>query len=431
LQKGVRKKVGLPKNSDIVIIGGGLLGTSTAYQLARSGAEVTLVERHGLGREASGTSWGFVWIQTQPAGPCLDLALASSKMYRTLSDELEFDVEYTQCGGMIALEEEDDLEAAEIVVTNQKKAGVDIQLLDAGEVKNMEPALSESLAGAVYSSLDGKVNPIYLTFGLAEAARKKGAQIITHTEVQAIEVKKEQIQSVVTDRGSIQTHTIVNAAGAWAPLIGRMAGVDIPVVCHQGEVFVTESLPPLVSCLVYSGSCVRDLDRAMTGEPVVHQPEEDAVSGYGYVQHLSGNATFGAGTGPRSHLGADKYGFYKRIKELAIWGTSIIPALKDVSMIRSWTGLKPGFLPGVPDGTVVDQLEFRKSRMIVVLDTGHGVACCPMSGRLAAELITLGRENASIPASVPQNASPAPITRTDDRPTPVSLRQPTKSFPTV
>jgi sarcosine oxidase subunit beta len=389
LQKGVRKKVGLPKNSDIVIIGGGLLGTSTAYQLARSGAEVTLVERHGLGREASGTSWGFVWIQTQPAGPCLDLALASSKMYRTLSDELEFDVEYTQCGGMIALEEEDDLEAAEIVVTNQKKAGVDIQLLDAGEVKNMEPALSESLAGAVYSSLDGKVNPIYLTFGLAEA--------VTLTEVQAIEVKKEQIQAVVTDRGSSQTDTIVNAAGAWAPLVGRMAGVDIPVVCHQGEVFVTESLPPLVSCLVYSGSCVRDLARAMTGEPVVHQPEEDAVSGYGYVQHLSGNATFGAGTGPRSHLGADKYGFYKRIKELAIWGTSIIPALKDVSMIRSWTGLKPGFLPGVPDGTVVDQLEFRKSRMIVVLDTGHGVACCPMSGKLAAELITLGRENASIP----------------------------------
>jgi glycine/D-amino acid oxidase-like deaminating enzyme len=386
----------LPRTTEVVVIGGGLLGTSTAYQLAGRGVEVTVVERNELGRQASGTNWGFIWIQTQPTGYLLDFAMASNNMYDTLSNELGFDIEYVRCGGLIALEEEEDVKAAHVVVASQEKAGVDIGLLNGDEVRQREPSFSKTIVGAVYSPLDGKVNPIYLTIGLAEAAKKYGAKIITGTEVKAIEVKGEQIHSVVTDQGKIKTHMIVNAAGIWAREIGRMVGIDIPIVCHQGEVIVTEPLPPLVSHLVYSGSCVRVLVDAITGDPTVPCGSDAPIADYGYVQHATGNVTLGTGTGIRDFLGADKAGSYRNIKEMANWGTRIIPALRDARIIRSWTGLKPGSVSPSAEGPIIDKVEFRKSCMIVVVDTGHGVAFCPINGKLTAELIALGRKNTSL-----------------------------------
>ena len=125
----------VPKASEIVVIGGGFLGASTAYHLAKQGVDVTVVDRSEISREASGSNWGYVWVQTQPAGLPLDLALASAKMYETLSDELGYDIEHEKCGGMMVLEEESDLDAADKVIAQQSDAGLDVRFVDREELR--------------------------------------------------------------------------------------------------------------------------------------------------------------------------------------------------------------------------------------------------------------------------------------------------------
>ncbi len=390
-------KMNLPKASEIVVIGGGFLGTSTAYQLAKRGVQVTLVERNEIGRQASGTNWGYVWVQTQPAGQALTLALASSQMYETLADELSFDIEYVQCGGMMVLEEEEDLEAAEKVVASQREAGVDVRVVDRNELRQMEPTLSKSLFGAVYSPIDAKVNPFYVNIGFAEGAKKHGAKILTGTRVRAIEMKGGEIQSVITDRGRIKTHMVVNAAGVWARQIGSMVGIDIPIVCHQGQVVVTEPLPPLISHLIYSGSYVRNLATVIMGDPALAYETDDPLYDYGLNQHATGSLTIGNGIGIRDYSGFDKRGTYEKITEFADWAIRVLPALQDVHIIRSWAGIRPGSVARAGGGVIIDRVEFGRSAMFLVIETGHGVLRCPIDGKLTAELITQGRENTSLP----------------------------------
>jgi glycine/D-amino acid oxidase-like deaminating enzyme len=389
--------MGLPKTSEVVVIGGGFMGTSTAYQLAKRGVEVTLLERNEIGRHASGTNWGFVWVQTHPAGHALDLALASSEMYRTLADELSFDIEYVQCGGMMPLEREDYLDSARQIVERQQKAGVDIELLTTENIRHMEPALSKDLFGAIYSPVDGKVNPILLTMGLAEGIRKQGGRVFTGTRVRAIEMRNGEIHAVVTDKGRIKTHKVVNAAGAWARKVADMVGLEVPIVVHQGEVLVTEPLPPLFSLVAYSGSYVTGMTKVITGDATETLRAIDPLWYYGVRQHANGNITLGSGTGIRDYMGFDKRGTYRKLKELVEWSAKVIPSLKNVNIIRSWAGVKSGSLSRAAGGVIIDEVNFGKSSMVLVVDTGHGVARCPINGRLAAELMTAGRDKTSLP----------------------------------
>jgi len=387
----------VPKASEVVVVGGGFLGMSTAYQLAKRGVEVTVVERHEVGRQASGANWGYVWVQTQPAGHSLDLARASAKMYETLSDELGYDIEHEKCGGMMVLEEESDLEAAEKVIAQQRKAGLDVRFVDREELRQMEPKLSKDLVGAVYSPIDAKVNPLFVNLGLAEGVKKHGGTVLTHTRARAIEMKGGEIQSVVTDRGRIKTHKVVNAAGVWARQIGAMVGIDIPIVCHQGQVMVTEPLPPLMSHLIYSGSYVRNLATIIMGDPSLAYQTDDPLYDYGFNQHARGDVTIGNGIGIRDYSGFDKRSSYEKMKEFADWAVRILPAVRDVHIIRSWAGVRPASVARSGGGVIIDEVLFGKSAMFLVVETGHGVLRCPIDGKLTAEFVTVGRENTSLP----------------------------------
>ena len=387
----------VPKASEVVVIGGGFLGASTAYHLAKQGVDVTVVDRSEISREASGSNWGYVWVQTQPAGLPLDLALASAKMYETLSDELGYDIEYEKCGGMMVLEEESDLDAADKVIAQQTEAGLDVRLVDREELRQMEPKLSRDLVGAVYSPIDAKVNPLFVNLGLVEGIKKHGGTVLSRTRARAIEMKGGEIQSVVTDRGRIKTRKVVNAAGVWARQIGAMVGIDIPIVCHQGQVMVTEPLPPLISHLIYSGSYVRNLATIIMGDPSLAYQTDDPLYDYGFNQHATGTVTIGNGIGIRDYSGFDKRSSYERMKEFADWAIRVLPPVRDVHIVRSWAGIRPSSVARAGGGVIIDQLDFGQSTMFLVVETGHGVLRCPIDGKLTAELVTAGRENTSLP----------------------------------
>jgi len=387
----------VPKASEVVVIGGGFLGASTAYHLAKQGVEVTVVDRSEISRQASGSNWGYVWVQTQPAGHSLDLALASATMYETLSDELGYDIEYEKCGGMMVLEEEGDLDAADKVIAQQSDAGVDVRLVDREELRQMEPKLSRDLVGAVYSPMDAKINPLFVNLGLVEGVKKHGGTVLSRTRARAIEMKNGEIQSVVTDRGRIKTRKVVNAAGVWARKIGSMVGIDIPIVCHQGEVMVTEPLPPVISHLIYSGSYVRNLGMVIMGDPSLVYQTDDPMYRFGFNQHARGDLTIGNGIGIRAYSGFDKRSSYEIMKECAEWAIRVLPPVKNAHIVRSWAAVLPGSVARAGGGVIIDEVNFGKSAMFLVIETGFGVLRCPIDGKLAAELITAGRENTSLP----------------------------------
>jgi sarcosine oxidase subunit beta len=212
----------VPQEAEVVVIGGGVVGSSAAYFLARAGKNVVLVE-------ASAANAAFVWSITRKPGIDIRLAMHSFNIHRQLKAELEMDFEYVQGGGMMIIEDETQLPFVESYLQKRSDDGYPLEMIDAKQALELEPHLAkERVFGAVYSPIDGKTNPIFLVIALNLEAQKLGAQLFHYTEVKEIEVTGGKIKGVVTDKGTIKTNTVVNAAGSWASFIGDMVGCRRP-----------------------------------------------------------------------------------------------------------------------------------------------------------------------------------------------------------
>ena len=237
-----------PGEAEVVVIGGGVVGSSTAYFLARAGKKVVLVEKGYKAGEASGANAAFVWSITRIPGIDIRLAIHSINIHRQLQKELDRDFEYVHNGGLLVIEDEKQLPFVEAHVKARAEDGYPLEMIDAKQVFELEPLLSEEkIIGAVFSPIDGTTNPIFLVISLNLQAQKLGAKIFHHTEVREIEVMGGKVKGVITDKGTIKTNTIVNAAGSWGCFIGEMVGLKVPITPFQLAMLVTEQLPPCVS----------------------------------------------------------------------------------------------------------------------------------------------------------------------------------------
>jgi sarcosine oxidase subunit beta len=245
----------VPQEAEIVVIGGGVVGSSVAYFLTRAGKKVVLVEKGGKGGEASAANAAFVWSITRKPGIDIRLAMHSFNIHRQLKAELEMDFEYVQGGGLMIIEDETQLPFVEAHLQKRAKDGYPLEMIDADQVLELEPHLAkERVIGAVYSPIDGYTNPIFLVIALNREAQKLGAQLLHYTEVLGIEVADGKVKGVVTDKGEVKTDTVVNAAGSWGCFIGDMVGIQVPVSPFQLAMLVTEQLPPTVSHAIMGAS---------------------------------------------------------------------------------------------------------------------------------------------------------------------------------
>lgn len=200
------------KNVDVVVIGGGIIGTSIAYHLAKDGKEVLVLEKQGMGEGTSGACDGFVILQSKNPGIHLQIALESANMYSRLSKELGYDIHYERPGGLILIETPEQLRVMERLAAELRRSGLPVESISGAEARRLEPTLSEGVIAATH--LDGHVNPIHATLGFAQAARRLGAEFWTHTPATAIKVRAGRVEGVVTPRGEIHARWVVNACGA-------------------------------------------------------------------------------------------------------------------------------------------------------------------------------------------------------------------------
>lgn len=234
----------LPKTADIVIIGGGVMGTSAAYHLAKCGMKnIVLLEKEAFfGTGSTGRCAGGVRYQFSTEVN-IKLSLASLPMLERFKDEPGQDLNYHQCGYLLVATNEEDAGTFQRNVELQNSLGVQTQLLSGDEIRARLPMMrfDDAIIGTFHSK-DGLVDPNGVVAGYISSSQKMGVKAITDAEVIGIRVRGDEVEAVETSQGVIETRMILNAAGPWSGLIGQMAGVKIPLVPLRRQMFTTNPL---------------------------------------------------------------------------------------------------------------------------------------------------------------------------------------------
>src|SRR5512143_1424293 len=233
-----------PRTADIVIIGGGVMGASAAYHLAKCGIKnVVLLEKEEFfGTGATGRCAGGVRYQFSTEIN-VKLSLESLPMIERFKEEIGQDVNYRQCGYLLVATNEKDASAFRHNVEMQNRLGVQTQLLGAEEVRRRLPLMKfEDAICGTWNHKDGLADPNSVVTGYVSAAQKLGVKALTRAEATGIRRSGDQVEAVETAQGAIQTRTVLNTAGPWAGLIGRMAGVEIPILPVRRQMFTTNPL---------------------------------------------------------------------------------------------------------------------------------------------------------------------------------------------
>ncbi len=366
----------LPDSADVVVIGGGVIGASCAYYLAKHKIKVVLLEKRDPASGSSGACGGTIFLQTKSPGPNLNLALAGAERFRQLHEELAADIEYRNHGGMIIIETETEYDAMVRWAERQQGAGLDVALLDANQARGLETALSPEILGATFSPADAQVNPWHLTFAFIKSAQRHGAKVYTGVRVTGIQTKSQRIELVETDQGRISTGTVVNAAGAYAARIGALCDLDIPIKPRRGQLVVVEATHPLISRCMLSAHYIAakfNPDLARKGGGVSIEP--------------TAHGSFVLGS-TREFVGFDSRVTRAGIQHIARNVTSILPVLKGRNIIRVFAGLRPYTPDGLP---ILGPVAGLDGFVMAAGHEGDGIALAPITGEIIADLIANNR----------------------------------------
>ncbi len=353
--------------ADLVIVGGGVIGLSLAYQLARLGMRDILVLEQGyLCFGASGRNGGGVRQQWSTEDH-VRLARMSVKLYRSFCADTGFNIWFRQGGYLFIARSEDSAQALEKNVAMQNSLGVRTRLLSPAQAVKVVPPLSpRGVRLCAFNASDGVLFPWPVLWGLAREAKRLGVEIRTLTRVTAIDVRGGRVVKVVTDRGSVATGRVVNAAGGWSWQIARLAGVELPNRPYRHEILVTESLRPFLEPMVCDLSNGTYFSQTMRGEICggISDPQE-----------------------PSSMNTASSLRFVRRMCRSMV---RLLPCLAAVKILRQWAG----YYDVTPDGNpVLGRTPGIDGFIQLNGFGGHGFMLAPAIGKLTAEWLLRKKED--------------------------------------
>jgi sarcosine oxidase subunit beta len=357
----------VPRTADAVIVGGGVMGASTAYHLARRGVgNVVLLEREPyLGQMSTGQCAGGIRHQFSTEVN-IRLSIESIRMMEQFPDELGQDVGLKFCGYVFLLTRDEELPTFRENVAVQHRLGIPTRWLEPQDCADLLPELDMTgvLAGTICDR-DGLADPSGIVQGYASGARREGVTILADSEVTGISLDDGRITAVETPSGIIQTPVVVNACGAWAPQLGRMAGIDIPIQPIRRQVVVSAAIPELRSDFPFVVFFADSLYFHGEGEGILTGQSNNAETpGY----KLEVDSDWEAG-----HMEAAVRRF---------------PLLGEAGFLTHWAGLYEVTPDAHPILGRVPQVE---GFYVMAGFSGHGFMHGPVAGLLMAEEIVDGK----------------------------------------
>ena len=311
---------------DVLIVGGGVIGLAIAREAARAGMSVTLLERGGVGGEASGASAGMLasQLEAHEPGPLLALSLRSRALYpewaAALLEETGVSIDLRRDGALVVAKDAATSRHLDAAFRFQRDAGLPVERLDAAAARRAEPALAPGIEGGLFLPEEASLDPVLLTRALAAAAQRAGARVVSGCGVASIAAASGRVEGVVAADGTRHAAArVVIAAGAWSGQIGAPRFVPPPSEPVRGQIVCFEA-PGIVRAIVESGD-------------VYLVPRGDG-------RLLAGSTTERVGFDKRVTAGA--------LASLSSGAVAILPALAKVPFHSAWAGLRPASPDGLP-----------------------------------------------------------------------------------
>lgn len=355
----------LPKTADIVIIGGGVMGASVAYHLAVRGQKnVLLLEKDAFfGQGATGRCAGGVRYQFSTEVN-VRLSLASLPMLERFEAEIGQAIDFRRCGYLIFLTTPQDVAIFKHTLAMQNKLGVKTEWLSGEEVRRRLPLMRlEDVLAATYNPGDGLVDPHGVVMGYIHAASRLGALALNNVEVTGLRLAGGRVTAVETNAGTVVTPRVVNAAGPWAGLIGRMAGVNIPITPVRRQMLTTTPLPEISPDFPF----VIDFAQSL----YFHREGEGLLTGMSNPGQAPGFDQDIDTSWELVHLEA---------------ASARLPLLEKAGLVSHWAGL----YEVTPDAHPIFGVTPVEGLYVCAGFSGHGFMHGPVTGKLMSEIILDG-----------------------------------------
>ena len=400
----------LAARTDVVVIGGGIVGAATALYLAEKGIAVTLCEKGEIGAEQSGRNWGWVRVMGRDARE-IPLSLASLRLWDGLDALTGAATGFTRSGIVYTCDTARDLAAYEAWLAQARDYQVQSRLLDASELAALVPGAARSFAGALYTPDDARAEPQLAAPAIALGARAKGAAVHTNCAVRTIETAAGKVSGVVTERGRVACSSVVLAAGAWSRLFCGNSGIDFPQLKTTGSVARTVPMPGGPE-LAVGGSDFAFRKRHDGGYTIARRgamvseltPDHfrlffdflPAARREWHELRLRLGGRFGAEWRMRKRWRADEVSPFEEVRVLDPEPSDAIldegcanlaaayPFFKDVRIAERWACMIDVTPDGVPVISAADALP---GLHIASGFSGHGFGIGPGSGRLMADIV--------------------------------------------
>jgi sarcosine oxidase subunit beta len=363
----IRRAMNLPRTASVVIVGGGVVGCSIAYQLVRRGMrDVVVLERETVGSGTTSKAAGGIRAQF-PTETEIRFSLESIRVFESFEEEFGVDPGYRKIGYLNLISDAADLAGYESRIALQRSLGVDIRVLTPEDAQKLVPALRvDDLIAAVWGPGDGMAGPAEVTNGFARRARELGARIVEGVMVSAIDLEGARVRGVRTSQGDIATPVVINAAGPVAARVGRLAGVTLPVHPRRRHIFFTEPFPQI------PGPVPLTTDRA-SGFYFRKEMEQLLLSP-GDVEDV----------GDDFNVTMDS----RKIEDTVEKAVHRLPVIEHARIAGGWAGLRP-LTPD--DHAIIGWAPEREGFFVAVGFGGHGFQHSPATGRHVAEWILDGK----------------------------------------
>ncbi|HBM62634.1 MAG TPA: sarcosine oxidase subunit beta [Pseudomonas sp.] len=357
-----------PQKSDVLIIGGGIMGAASAFFLRQRGHSVTLLERDQIGQYASGVNFGNVRRQGRYLGQ-LELANRSFALWKRLPELIDDDLEFIASGHMRVCYRENEIAELEAYAAAPEAAQLDLQIYRGAELHRRFPFLGPDVKGGAYAPHDGHANPRLAAPAFARAARRIGARIEEQTEVAEVQKLAGEFGVTTTDGRQYRAAQLLITAGAWGEKLSAQFGEPVPLDTHGPQMAVTEpvpyALPTVIGVFTKIPEEVIYFRQIPRGNIIIgggYRSKPDMVNRRAYVE-------------PRSIL--------NQIRQMR----RLLPGVGSLNIIRVWSGIEsylPDSLPIMGPSGTVDGLYYAFGFC------GHGFQLGPGVGDVMAELISTG-----------------------------------------